>query len=141
MLRLILTAIFSLIAVTARAEDQGFFGCLNLSVEQKVWFSQPGISECCRMADGMPTRYEERPDGIYVPNINDERWVPYCADKVALGQAPDDGDHSWWFKVIDGVVLKKGNPIGVAVIWWTNASWINRQTTHTVRCFIGLPRV
>ena len=128
-------ALFFLSTVAADAADQGFFACLKLAPEQVAWFSRPGISGCCKLADGMPTRYERRSEGIFVPPFTEAvAQARACRDGMPWKEPKDTHDH--WVQIpADRVLMGKSNPIGVAVIWWTEAAYDNGQQ-HTVLCFI-----
>jgi hypothetical protein len=131
----------------AYAEDRGYFHCFNLSDEQKKWFRSPGVSSCCDLADGLPVRFEERPAGIFVPPFKTAYIEAIaCRDNTSYNFGSDDpgdnprGDRSDWVKVDDNKVLRKSNPIGVGVIWYTNAGYPSTEE-HDVRCFVGLNKV
>jgi hypothetical protein len=128
-----------LMTVPAAAANQGYFACLHLAPGQSEWFTHSNIVACCNLADGMPTRYEERPEGIFVPPFS-EAFAEATACKRGNDWVDDKpGPHDHWVMVYPTDVLKTSNPIGVAVVWWTQTSYGPDQN-HSVRCFIGLPR-
>lgn len=132
------------VILPAHAADQGYFNCLGLGDDAREWFKSTGIVDCCNIADGMPVRYEERPDGLYVPPFTESKAEAVtCRDnaKADWHGSPPGEDHSHWIKVIDEVVRKKPNPVGVAVIWWTNSASPDPNMSHTVRCFVGVLKV
>ena len=123
----------------AHAADQGYFNCFHLTDDQRSWFRLPGISRCCDLTDGMPVRFEERPEGTFVPPYGASRVeAEACRDApdVLWGEGPLGEDRSAWVRVPDQQVLRKNNPIGVGVIWWGPGYVME----HAVRCFVGLPR-
>lgn len=123
----------------AHAADQGYFNCFRLTDDQRSWFRQPGISHCCDLTDGMPVRFEDRPEGTFVPPYGAARVeAEACRDApdVLWGDGPLGEDRATWIKVPDAQVLRKNNPIGVGVIWWVNSGEDDRE----IRCFVGLPR-
>lgn len=124
-------------SISAGAVDQGYFTCLRLDADLAAWFSKAGISSCCALADGMPTRYEERVDGIYVPPFSEQlAQARQCRAGQPWEEPKDPHDH--WVRLLDAIILRnKNNPIGVAVIWWTTPE---SEGEHTVRCFIGTAR-
>ena len=128
----------------AAAADQGYFNCLHLEESQRAWFASAGIKTCCDLSDGMPVRFEERPEGVFVPPFTESRAEALaCKAGTPWGDRQRPGeDHSHWVLVYGPVVLRKNNPIGVGVIWWTNSAYdAGPSMSHTVRCFVGLPRV
>jgi hypothetical protein len=130
-----------LIATPAIAADQGYFKCLLLTTEQAAWFAQNDITQCCDLADGMPTRYEERNDGTYVPPFSEDvAEAKNCKEEGGSWDdvRADEPDHSHWVRVPDAAVLHKPNVIGFAVVWWTNS--YSMSSDHTVRCFVGVAR-
>jgi hypothetical protein len=146
MKRIILAIILALTPTLAHAKDQGFFECFHLSIEQQAWFNLPQVNQCCKLADGMPVRFEERGDGIYVPSFAVAwREAMECKNDPSLqfGTVPlkdnQEEDRSNWVRVEPQKVLKASNPIGVGVVWWANAGY--RASDHDVRCFVGLDKV
>jgi len=137
MLRWIVALCF--LVTPAAAADQGYFACLHLAPEQLSWFAQAGISACCNIADGMPTRYEQREDGVYVPSLA-EAIVEARACRSEIEPAKPSADRSTWVRVPDKAIqplLNKSNPIGVAIVWWSNASWPDAPSfEHKILCFI-----
>jgi hypothetical protein len=137
-MRITTAIVLSLIAGPAVAADQGYFGCLDLKPSQLAWFKKEGIASCCDIADGMPTRYEVREDGVYVPPYS-EAVVEARACRKKEAVASPGPDHNHWVRVPDkaiDVMRGKPNPIGVAIIWWSNASWNTPNVQHDVLCFI-----
>lgn len=85
----------------------------------------------------MPTRYEERADGVYVPPFS-EQMVQARSCRAGKPWEEPEGPHDHWIRLYDAIILRnKANPIGVAVIWWTTPE---SEGEHTVRCFIGTAR-
>ncbi len=135
------TIIWLWMTIAASAADQGYFACLHLTDDQKAWFGSSGVSRCCNLADGMPTRYEERPDGVFIPPFAEVKAeADACRNGTRIDES-DGGDHHHWMRVVDGLILRKNNPIGVGVVWWTNSGEQDPATEHGIRCFVGLPRV
>jgi hypothetical protein len=148
-MKTILAIVLSLVPVLAHAEDKGFFNCMHLSKEQKDWFATPGVSECCNLADGMPVRFEERPTGTFIPPFEKAYFeAAACRDSVSFqfgSPVPPlkDGqeeDRSSWIRIDSTRMLKKSNPIGIGIVWWTNAGYPSTEE-HTARCFLGLDKV
>lgn len=138
-MRHIIAAILIALGSPAIAADQGYFNCLKLSPEQMAWFTQAGISSCCSFADGMPTRYEVRDDGIYVPPFTEAIVdARACRASTDIGQYGPDRSH--WVRVPDkaaAVLALKPNKVGVAIVWWSNASWSDSPgVQHDILCFI-----
>lgn len=124
-----------LAATPAAAADHGYFNCLGLDAEQLAWFQSGDALNCCNIADGMPTLYEDREDGTYVPPY-DEAYARAVACR-RHEELPDNPDHSLWVKIPREATRVSKNPIGVAVIWWTN---IGYGAQHTIRCAIDTVR-
>ena len=139
----LLSTLLILAPSVSYSKDQGYFNCLKLTDEQKQWFTTPGISNCCQLSDGMPIRFEERPDGTYVLPF-EYAWyeAAACRDHPdePFPSSPQDEDRSHWTKVLPEKFLRKNNPIGVGIVWWENAGYPS-SGEHNARCFVGLPKV
>lgn len=142
-MRLFLVACVLLAPSLVHAADYGFFDCLSLTPDQAAWFQASGIASCCSLADGMPTRYEERDDGVYVPPFSQAvAEAKECRDHQGWqSERQNEPDHSHWVQVPGPKVLLKANPIGFAVVWWTNAKYFDQKTPHEIRCFVGTSKV
>lgn len=131
----------AVLVTPAMAKDRGFFNCFHLSKEQKEWFTTQGVKSCCDLSDGMPTRYEERGDGTFVPPFEQAYFeAAACRDNPeddGWPHVPTDDDRSRWVKVDNDRILRKGNPIGPAIAWWMNAGDPTPDTEHSLLCFDG----
>ena len=136
-----LVAAVVIIAVvsTVMAVDRGYFNCFDLTQEQKDWFASDGIRQCCDLSDGMPSYAEDRPDGVYVPPYK-TAYKNAWSCKMGEAWSPDalDGDHSDWIRVADASILRKSNPVGVVIVWWSNPGG---ETSRDVRCLGILNKV
>lgn len=99
-------ALLIALAVAAPAIDRGQFG--DVSPKVRAWFSQPRIKACCDLSDGIPTEFEMRPDGYYVP-------VPWSKEPVRVPS--------------ERVISNLGNPVGHAIIWFN-------EDAQYIRCFV-----
>jgi hypothetical protein len=136
-----LVAAIVLLAIvsTIRAEDRGYFNCFGLTQEQKNWFASDGVKTCCDLSDGMPSYAEDRSDGIYVPpHKTAYKYAWSCKMGEVWNPDPPDGDHSDWIRVADSSVLRKSNPVGVVIVWWSNPGGENARD---VRCLEILEKV
>jgi hypothetical protein len=136
-MRLMLALVLSLSTVPAFAENYGYFNCMRLSQEQAQWFNEGAPVACCYLADAMPTLWEDREDGTYVPPYSEAHArAQVCRE----GRQPGllEPDHSHWIRVPETAIKKNTNKVGVAVVWWTNTGVaLQDWAQHTVKCFIG----
>lgn len=128
---------------SASAFDQGYFTCMALSPDHASWFKT--VDNCCDIADGMPTRFEDRADGVYVPPFSETKALAeVCKSGSEIPTEPVNADHSHWVKIPYGAERIKNNPIGIAVVWWTNSHAIDTPegtpTEHSIRCFVNTLR-
>lgn len=84
----------------------------------KQWFKDqksPHKVPCCDLADGHPTDYDIRGAGY---------WIP---DPIHL-ELPRQ-----WIEVpAEAVINNAGNPVGEAVVWWTQQG----SDSVYIRCFV-----
>lgn len=84
----------------------------------KGWFKDQRSSHgvpCCDQADGHPTDYDIRDSGY---------WIP---DPIHL-ELPRQ-----WIQIPpEAVIRNTGNPVGEAVVWWTQQG----SDTVYIRCFV-----
>jgi hypothetical protein len=100
-----------LLTVPAYAIDNGQYE--NVPPHIRQWFetakNKAGVP-CCSIADGMPTEFDLREGGYWVPNPGNPAapWV----------QVPPEA-----------IINHPGNPTGTAVIWWASSYTF-------IRCFV-----
>lgn len=132
---LIILFIFLYSIPAAKAADGGFFNCFELSPEDKTWFQQQPMKTCCDLGDGMPVPYEHRSDGYYIPAFDAPRMCEAQDSEELKRQLYDKPK---WIRVPGEVVKYVKNPIGWAVVWWTDAKLRAPEIAHSVRCFIPM---
>ena len=108
---------FCAVSATATAMDRGQFK--NAPPEIREWFENmrsPKGTLCCSYADGHRTGYDIR-QGQY--------WVPI------------DGQ---WYPVPPEAVIKTENPIGEAIVWYSQngaeAGDLPRNEWYRIICFV-----
>ena len=139
-MRVVLVGMFLIaLIVQVSAADKGYFNCFNLTQEQKDWFASEGVRTCCDLSDGMPSYAEDRADGVYVPPYKTSYKLAWsCKMDEVWSPDPPGGDHSDWIRVADASILRKSNPVGVVIVWWSNPGG---ETFRDVRCLGVLQKV
>ena len=134
----LLAAVILIAIISAvRARDNDYFHCFGLTQEQKNWFASDGIKQCCDLSDGMPSYAEDRADGVYVPPYKTSYKLAWSCKMGEAWSSDLPGDHSDWIRVADSYILRKSNPVGVVIVWWSNPGGDSRD----VRCLGILEKV